>query len=315
MVALGTLVAHVCFQSWWRRAGFMAMAVVVPVLANGVRAWGTIYIAQSRGIAFAAGFDHIVYGWIFFALVMVLVFAIGWRFFDRRVDEPFILAERIAANGLLSRLERLAAGGWRMLAAIGAICLAVLAWAGAARALEADIARDIALPQVPGWVQTAPGHAHPWHPRAGGADNVLRGAYRDEAGDVVDVVYAIYAAQGDEREAGAYGEGALPPDTQWRWLSTYRAPDGIAGERLQALGTHRRAAETWFRAGDWTGASTLRLKLITMQDRLLLRARPTSMLIISAEERPGTDAAQAIARFRSSTAELGEWMDQAGGVD
>ena len=55
MVALGTLVAHLCFRSWKRRALFMAAAVVVPVLANGVRAWGTIYIAHSQGIEFAAG--------------------------------------------------------------------------------------------------------------------------------------------------------------------------------------------------------------------------------------------------------------------
>ena len=40
MVALGALVAHLCFASWKRRAFFMAAAVLVPVLANAVRAWG-----------------------------------------------------------------------------------------------------------------------------------------------------------------------------------------------------------------------------------------------------------------------------------
>jgi exosortase len=45
MVAYGTLVANVCFRSWPRRAAFMAMALVVPILANGVRAWGTVFIA------------------------------------------------------------------------------------------------------------------------------------------------------------------------------------------------------------------------------------------------------------------------------
>jgi exosortase A len=104
MIALGTLVAHLCFASWKRRAAFMAVAVVVPVLANGVRAWGTIYIAQSQGIAFAAGFDHIVYGWIFFALVMALVLGVSWRFFDRAADDPLIDAAAIEASPLLARL-------------------------------------------------------------------------------------------------------------------------------------------------------------------------------------------------------------------
>src|SRR5690606_8601613 len=38
MIALGTLVAHLCFASSRRRAVFMAAAIMVPVLANGVRA-------------------------------------------------------------------------------------------------------------------------------------------------------------------------------------------------------------------------------------------------------------------------------------
>jgi exosortase A len=104
MVALGTLTAHLCFSSWRRRALFMAAAVVVPVLANGVRAWGTIFIAQSKGVEFAAGFDHIVYGWIFFALVMIALLAAAWPFFDRSVDDPLVDVASIEASPLLARL-------------------------------------------------------------------------------------------------------------------------------------------------------------------------------------------------------------------
>ncbi len=104
MVALGALVAHLCFASLKRRALFMIAAVVVPVLANGVRAWGTIYIAQSQGVEFAAGFDHIVYGWIFFALVMIAVLGASWRFFDRSPDDPLIDAAALEASPLLARL-------------------------------------------------------------------------------------------------------------------------------------------------------------------------------------------------------------------
>ena len=138
-------------------------------------------------------------------------------------------------------------------------------------------------------------------------------SYRDGEGRVVDVVYALYAAQGEGREAGAFGEGALVPDTEWRWHSPTLSPDGIAGERFQALGTHRRVAETWLRSGEWAGASVLHLKLLTMRDRLLLRARPTAILILSAEERLGTDPVATLADFRAATGDIGEWMDRAGG--
>jgi membrane protein implicated in regulation of membrane protease activity len=58
-------------------------------VANGIRAWGTIYIASVTGSDFAAGFDHVVYGWVFFAIVIALLMAAGWPFFDRRVGEPW----------------------------------------------------------------------------------------------------------------------------------------------------------------------------------------------------------------------------------
>ena len=126
MVALGALVAHLCFASAIRRALFMLAAMVVPVIANGVRAWGTIYIAQSQGIEFAAGFDHIVYGWIFFALVMGAVLGASWRYFDRPPTEPLIDPDAIRASLSLSWLaglrldERYAFAAILVLAAGGA---------------------------------------------------------------------------------------------------------------------------------------------------------------------------------------------------
>lgn len=82
MITLAVLVAFTRFQSWTRRAIFMLVAIVVPIIANGIRAWGTIYIAQFQGVEFAAGFDHIFYGWIFFAIVVAIVLSSAWRFFE-----------------------------------------------------------------------------------------------------------------------------------------------------------------------------------------------------------------------------------------
>jgi len=83
MITLAVLVCFTRFESWTKRACFMAVSIVIPIIANGIRAWGTIFIAQSQGVEFAAGFDHIIYGWVFFAIVVALVLAAAWRFFDR----------------------------------------------------------------------------------------------------------------------------------------------------------------------------------------------------------------------------------------
>lgn len=319
MVALGTLVAHVCYRNWWRRAAFMALAIALPILANGVRAWGTIYIAQSQGIAFAAGFDHIFYGWIFFALVTAALIGMGWRFFDRAIDDPFIDVAALQSSRLLDWLEGFAdqgaRRGWTVAGIAAAMVLAVLGWAAAARSVEAPLPAQISLPQVPGWQLAARNEAYPWEPRMGGADHRLIGYYQDAAGRQVTVAYALYAAQDDGREAGAFGEGALPPDTEWRWLSPATATNGAMGDRLLALGVHQRLAFTWYRHGDWTGRSNLRLKLANMRDRALLTAQPTSELILSAEDSETHSAEQAIGDFLAATGPVGPWMDRIGGLD
>ncbi|WP_120078697.1 exosortase A [Aurantiacibacter odishensis] len=315
MVALGTLVAHVCFLAWRRRAVFMVVAVVLPILANGVRAWGTIYIAQSQGIAFAAGFDHIVYGWIFFALVMAALLAAGWKFFDRQIGVPFIDAATIRAARWPGRLERWNGNGWFVMSALVVAAVVHIAWAAQARSVEAALPDEIGLVEIEGWEPVALDQSYPWHPRATGYDHRLITSYRDRQGRVVDVIFALYAAQEEGREAGGYGEGALPSDTEWRWLSANNAPAGASGVRLQALGTQQRVAYTWYRHDEWTGSSRLRLKLLNMRDRLLSVPQPTMMLIVSAEDTSTQDGETVLADFLQSTAPVSDWMDALARLD
>ncbi len=87
MVTLGVLVCFTRFESWPRRAAFLAACIIVPILANGARAWATIYVAQHIGAEAATGFDHIVYGWVFFAIVVAALLGVAWRFFEREPEE------------------------------------------------------------------------------------------------------------------------------------------------------------------------------------------------------------------------------------
>ncbi|HCB77221.1 MAG TPA: exosortase A [Erythrobacter sp.] len=105
MLALGLLVAHTCFASWNRRAWFLIACVVVPIIANGIRAWATIFLAQYVGAEAAGGFDHIVYGWFFFALVLALVLGVAWRWFEREPEEAGWNAQQVSALPMLQRLE------------------------------------------------------------------------------------------------------------------------------------------------------------------------------------------------------------------
>jgi exosortase A len=314
MIAFGLLVANVGYLGWRRRALFMLACLVVPILANGVRAWGTIFAAQHFGIEAAAGFDHIVYGWVFFAIVIALILALAWRTFDRPADGAPIDPEAINASLLLGRLETMTIGLAAALAALALIPLAAKAWATAADRLEAPLPARIDLPPVPGWTRVDYIPQVWWQPRASGAAHRLLGRYRDAQGSEVDVFVALYAGQGEGREAGGFGQGALMPQSAWNWQSP--GPDLLGGksDRLLADGRVHRLAVTWYRTGQLVTGSNTQLKLAAMADRLLLRERPTTMLILSAEDRPGHSAERSIRAFAHSTGALDAWMDRAGGI-
>lgn len=127
MVTLGVLVCFTRFARWQRRAAFLAACIIVPILANGVRAWGTIYIAQFIGAERATGFDHIVYGWVFFAIIVAALLAGAWRWFEREPEDFGWTAAAIAGWGWLPRAEAMAtAPGRAGLAILGASAIAAL---------------------------------------------------------------------------------------------------------------------------------------------------------------------------------------------
>lgn len=314
MVAFGVLCANVCFLNWRRRAAMLAACVIVPILANGVRAWGTIYAAQIWGVEAAAGFDHIVYGWFFFAIVLALVIAGAWRFFDRPMNAPMIDADAIAGKSWLGRLETFNISGRAALAGIALVFVAAWGWALVADTLEASMPPRIDLPEVAGWTRTDYTPAIWWEPRAEGASHRLLGRYRDGAGHKVDVFVALYASQGEGREAGGFGQGALMPKSPWSWQSPGPAMAGDlasgTSERLLGNGRTERVAVTFYRTGSLLSGSNAHLKLAIIRDRLLFRVRPTAMLILSAEDAPRGAAQQSISAFRASTGALGPWVDR-----
>lgn len=89
-IAFGCLYALVIYRSWRRRALFIAISLVVPVIANGFRALGIVWLGYLLGSAQAAATDHVLYGWLFFSIVILLLVVLGLPF--REDDKPPIRA-------------------------------------------------------------------------------------------------------------------------------------------------------------------------------------------------------------------------------
>ena len=76
-VAFGVFYALLNYRSPGRRAAFIAASIVVPIIANGLRALGIVVLGHILGSAEAAAADHIIYGWVFFSIVMLLLVVAG----------------------------------------------------------------------------------------------------------------------------------------------------------------------------------------------------------------------------------------------
>lgn len=303
MTAYGVLVCHLCFRSWIRRAIFLIFALGTCLLANGVRAFGTIYVAHLTTADTAVGVDHIVYGWLFFALVMALVMAVAWPFFDRRADDA-ALAGRALPPGQTQE---------RPLSPICAAALVILivgpAWS-LVSAGRNDAPLDApSLPDVPGWHRVATPPVPQWRPRYDGADHQVQARYADASGRSVDLAIATFRHQAEGRELIGFGQGAATPDSNWVWSSPAWAPAGATGEAIAAPGPVLRHVVTFYRVGDapLTG-STAQVKLATMKARLLMRDQRAVAILISAED---GDAVSADAAIRAFFRDLGNPEDLA----
>ncbi len=115
-VAFGVLYAFTLYRSLLRRVVFVAACVVLAVVANGVRALGIVAAGHWIGSAEAAAADHIIYGWLFFSLVLLLLIAVGLPF---RQDVGRQRPPPVPQPGLPGRRMILTAAGLGLLAAAG----------------------------------------------------------------------------------------------------------------------------------------------------------------------------------------------------
>jgi EpsI family protein len=190
MIMLGFLFADFAYRSTARRAAFVALSGFVPIIANGVRAYGIILVAYLSNGQIAVEVDHILYGWLFFTIVMAGLAWSGWRFREEGSLRRRVI-ERAPMAGSRGRLAGVAIAG---------LCL--IAWPRAyATLLErapTGPAGRLVLPEAaaPWRADDATGT---WRPHFPGADVVALESFRAGASRV-DLFAAYYRRQTDDKK-------------------------------------------------------------------------------------------------------------------
>jgi len=94
-LTVGTLFAYLNYKANVRRWLFVGVSILVPVLANWLRAYMIVMLGHLSDNKIATGVDHIVYGWLFFGLVIAIMFMIGARW----ADAPAVPVAPVAHGG------------------------------------------------------------------------------------------------------------------------------------------------------------------------------------------------------------------------
>ena len=302
MFAYAVFAAHLCFRSWTRRIVFVAGALATTILANALRAWGTMLAAEIWGVEAAGGIDHIFYGWIFFGVVIALVMLVARRWFDRPANDA-----AIDGNGLAD-VPRFAGRARAVLPAAVAVPLLFAAWGAVVGGREAPLPAKMVIAVPAGWAETG-GEGTAWAPRFDGADQLWLWHFVDGKGRRVAVAVGGYVRQAEGREVVGYGQGAVDPASKWAWSAALAPVDGGKTEKLLHPGPVLRDAATWYVVdGDATG-NPRTAKLSGLKARLLGGDPRALSLIVSSEE--GQGGRNAIADFVSASGGAQAMADRA----
>ncbi|WP_447756287.1 exosortase A [Sphingopyxis fribergensis] len=280
MLAYSVFAAHLCFKSWTRRIVFVAAALATTIVANALRAYGTMVAADIWGIEAAGGIDHIFYGWIFFGLVILLVMLVALRWFDRPANDA---AVDVAGLGGTPRFAGMARA---VLPAALAVPLLFAGWGLLVGGRSAPLPATMTVEAPPGW-RDARVDGTVWAPRFDGADQRVLRQFANDRGQVVAVAIGGYERQAEGREVVAFGQGAVDPDSKWAWSAALPAIDDAKTERLLHPGPVLRDAATWYVVGGTVTGNPRRAKLAGLQARLIGGDPRALSLIVSSEERHG----------------------------
>ncbi|MBS0293712.1 MAG: exosortase A [Proteobacteria bacterium] len=227
-VTVGCLFAYLSYQSMRKRMVFIAVAILVPLVANWLRAYLIVLLGHLSGNTIATGVDHLIYGWLFFGLVIGIMFLIGARWVDPapplKAPLPVSLAEPSRSGrwpwfGLsLSLLVVLAPHAVLALMHLGATTTAV------------QLARpNVAAP----WSATATPPST-WVPAFQNASADLQMGLADAQGRPVGLHVSYYRQQDYERKLVS-SENVLVQsmDPVWARVASDSADVRLNGQRLR----------------------------------------------------------------------------------
>ena len=294
----GTVYAYLRYRSTSRRVTFIVASILVPIVANWLRAYGIVMLAHYTDNKLGVSVDHIIYGWFFFGLVMLLLFWLGsfWA------EDPEFHPTLEKGGPVIPTTPRKRMSLWRA----GAVCIAAIAiWPLVFHVLDSrDASVTADLPTIGGtngW--SASGDIGVWTPKFVGTSDELRQRFTRN-GQWVDVYIAYYRDQQQGSELiGAKNQLVYPGDVTWKKADYGSRSVSWAGEMVTAqqativsTANKLEVLELYWIDGTYTGSEYM-AKILLALARLRGRGDDSAAVVISADNSQVTSTAAVLEKF------------------
>ncbi len=281
-IMLGALYAYLLFNKTHKRILFMIFAIALPIIANAFRAFGIMLVGHLTDMKHAVGADHLVYGWVFFALVTGLLIATAYAVRDKQET----LEEEVHSVAV----------GWTLgpgrPQAITMLLLFVVSFAWLHQVQHRDGHETVVFPDVIGLGEVFSPEVYnkPRFPSASKAVHL-----RVSLPNVNDMVTHIYM-HGSSKDSELTSSANRLYDPE-RWTLDKQSTMNIAALGGEVLvldivsnrGERKRLLH-WYRVGAYLGGSKIRAKLAEAFENMLGRAAPGVAVVVSLDQHANTHA-------------------------
>jgi exosortase A len=295
---VGVLFAYLTYQSLSRRLAFVAASLVVPIIANWLRAYMIVMIGHLSDNRLAAGVDHILYGWVFFGIVIFLLFRIGSRWREDAVPTP--AAQPHAAEEPPSDVSGIGTThAWRVLIVTFAVAALPPLIIQLLHSRDTPDEPFRTVPPVLGEWRPVSHPLVPWTPEFTPPRVTIASAYERGAKQAGLYVAIYYAQDSESKLVSTTNELVRTSDRTaymiadgLRTINTARGPFEVE-ESVVRIPHGRLLVHRWYWIDGVSTANALRAKFVQARARLLGRGDAGAIIVLYARLPEEGEAASA----------------------
>lgn len=284
---VGSIFAYITYTRWYKRLIFILWMLGLSLLANWMRAYVIVMAAHVSNNQWGLGLSHLAFGWVVFAVSVLISFWVGMHWYDPQKEIQVIsLGHSASANFTLTAALLTAAVG------VGSASASSYLVHQAPRPMPSfDFTKSL------GELQTTQPKLPMIAPRFVGASAIHEATYQFENGEVgLTIAYYRNQRQGAEL---ANVRNEIEPSRAWVWRKSFQMPpsgEGVPTMRVEhyGKGAAHAVAATVYWVGGWTTTSDIASKIYQAINLVTGKGDDGAMIVITATAMENAESSQAL---------------------